>query len=193
MSDAIAKKYSGLFSLVFINFFVFVLFNILQSSVAVMMVLNHEHPRWYQFVTSIFCHIDYMHLSSNMFFLYVFGRLIEEEEGASGLLFSFFVCGISANIIDYIFSAKTGASLGASGAVFGLFIIAILIKFKLTFINILECLILVPFVLGYISSEIAKMGKNDNIGHDAHIYGALAGVILIMSLRFRKKRLGNPV
>ena len=192
MADAITKRYYGVFSLVFLNFLAFLLFNILGLRFAGSLVLNHEHPQFHQFFTSLFCHINYMHLSGNLFFLYIFGRLIEEEEGLTGILLSFFVCGVGANLVDYIFAPKTGASLGASGAVFGLFTIALLIKFKPKFVNLMECLILIPFVLGYLGNEIAQLGKNDHIGHYAHLYGALCGVTLMIGLRLLKRRLGKP-
>jgi membrane associated rhomboid family serine protease len=35
--------------------------------------LHHVHPQWWQWVTSIFCHASWAHLSGNIFFLYVFG------------------------------------------------------------------------------------------------------------------------
>ncbi len=34
-------------------------------------------PQWYQFVTSAFFHISFSHISNNIFFLYIFGRIGE--------------------------------------------------------------------------------------------------------------------
>lgn len=41
--------------------------------------LYHTGPRWWQYLTSAFCHGSWQHLSSNAFMLYVFGRIVEEE------------------------------------------------------------------------------------------------------------------
>ena len=38
-------------------------------------------PSFHQLVTSAFCHLSLSHLSSNLFFVYVFGRILEEEYG----------------------------------------------------------------------------------------------------------------
>ena len=49
-----------------------------------------------QFLTSAFCHHDFNHLSSNAFMLYVFGRIVEEEEGAPGVWGTYLVCALGA-------------------------------------------------------------------------------------------------
>ena len=49
--------------------------------------------RWFQFVTNTFCHANYAHLSGNIFFLYIFSKLVEEEEGVAGVWFSYLVTG----------------------------------------------------------------------------------------------------
>lgn len=53
--------------------------------------LNHAKPAWWQWVTHAVCHGSYGHLSGNLFNLYVFGRLVEETEGAFGVWFTFIV------------------------------------------------------------------------------------------------------
>ncbi|MBN2145172.1 MAG: rhomboid family intramembrane serine protease, partial [Candidatus Aureabacteria bacterium] len=138
-----SSKYAGVFSLCFIMFVMYVMTNILRLSFTNQLMLDHSNGRWYQFLTALFCHRDYMHLSGNLFFLYIFGRLIEEEEGMTGFLISFMVCGIGSNFCDYFLSPHGDyLSLGSSGAVFGLFTIALLIKFKMQLTSFLELLIL---------------------------------------------------
>lgn len=58
-----------------------------------MLYLNHQAPQWWQFLTCTFCHASWQHLSSNIFFLYIFGKAVEEEEGAFGVWFSYLVTG----------------------------------------------------------------------------------------------------
>lgn len=194
MSETFSKRYFGVFTLILICFINYVLFNILKMPFCSALFLNHLRPEVYQFITSLFFHGHYLHLSGNMFFLYVFGKIVEEEEGFSGILISFFVCGITANLCDYFFSPKLPySSLGASGAVFGLFTTALLLKFKPKFSSLMEVLILFPFVFTYLRNEISLIEKKDQIAHDAHLYGALAGALLIIGLRLMGKRLKNPV
>jgi membrane associated rhomboid family serine protease len=49
--------------------------------------------RWFQFVTNTFCHANWSHLSGNIFFLYIFGKLVEEDEGTGGVLLTYLVTG----------------------------------------------------------------------------------------------------
>ena len=56
--------------------------------------LNHAHPQWYQFLTHMFCHGNWQHISSNLFHLCVFGRLVEDTEGSAGVWFIFLVTGL---------------------------------------------------------------------------------------------------
>ena len=55
---------------------------------------GYNNLMWVQFLTSAFCHHDFNHLSSNAFMLYVFGRIVEEEEGAPGVWGTYLVCAL---------------------------------------------------------------------------------------------------
>lgn len=100
------------------------------------------------------------HLSSNLFFLYIFGRsffftfctispslddtheieilkyffcspsgkLVEEEEGNFALWTSYILTGAGANLVSWLVLPRNAVSVGASGAVFGLFAISVLVK-----------------------------------------------------------------
>ena len=70
---------------------------------------------WVQFLTSAFCHHDFNHLSSNAFMLYVFGRIVEEEEGAPGVWGTYLVCALGEFNSSRILPSFTGAAgLGSS-------------------------------------------------------------------------------
>lgn len=187
MAKDISKKYPGVYALLIVNLVVFLFSNVLQLNLTGL-YLNHASPKIYQWVTSLFCHANFAHLSGNLFFLYIFGRLIEEEEGVAGVVISYFICGLGASLFDHFLSSQNVLSLGASGAIFGLFTISILLKFKMQFSSFVELFVLVPFVFQTITSEIGMLNKNDNIGHDVHVYGALIGVFLIMGLHYLQKK-----
>lgn len=77
-----------------------------------------------QFVTATFMHANWQHLSSNAFALLVFGRMVEEEEGAFGLWATYLLAGVGGTLASYLSAPHTHTvSLGASGAVFGLFMV----------------------------------------------------------------------
>ncbi|PSP17677.1 MAG: hypothetical protein BRC58_05665 [Cyanobacteria bacterium QS_8_64_29] len=87
------------------------------------------------------------------------------------------------------FVHSAGIGPGASGAVFGLFTISVLLKFRWNWRNLLEVLILGQFVVQRLLSELQSLGQADAISHTAHVSGALVGAILVLLLkRLKDKR-----
>ena len=165
----------------------------------------------YQYVTSLFLHIDideqalqygkilvnggdFWHLFSNMFALWMFGRTLEFEIGSKRFLIYYIVCGIGASLIQMGIAALVGDNLilsGASGAVFGL-----LLAFGVMHPNNEIYIIPLPFpikakwfVLGYAVLEIALgwSGANTGVAHFAHVGGMLWGLALLFWWRKKGK------
>jgi membrane associated rhomboid family serine protease len=155
------------------------------------LALSHMHPKPWQFVTAAFVHANWDHLFGNAFSLLVFGRMVEEEEGAFGLWTTYIICGITGNIASYLSSPGTASvSLGASSAVFGLFIVGVLTKLRPNLKQLMEALILGSFVIKQVLQEVHMVTSGSSIvvagqmtvGHMAHLGGALGGVLLVLLL-----------
>src|SRR5581483_3953817 len=72
------------------------------------------------FVTAMFLHGGFLHIASNMLFLWVFGDNIEGYFGAIFFLFLYLVSGIVGNLVQYILMpGSLIPMLGASGAIAG--------------------------------------------------------------------------
>lgn len=72
------------------------------------------------FVTSIFLHAGFLHILSNMWFLWIFGDNVEARLGHLKYLVFYLFCGIAASFAQYLFiSNATLPMLGASGAIAG--------------------------------------------------------------------------
>lgn len=56
------------------------------------------------------------------------GKLVEEEEGNFALWMSYILTGAGANLVSWLVLPRNAVSVGASGAVFGLFAISVLVK-----------------------------------------------------------------
>jgi len=179
---------NGLFTLITINLVIFILDHTLNLKFIDRFYLDHDNVLWYQFITAMFCHANWQHLSSNLFFLYLFGRLVEEEEGAKGLLGSYLICGFGANIMSFLFQPSYIVSLGASGAVFGLFTVSVLLKLGWHWRRLLEVIILGQFVLQQVLFELQNLDRVDGINRVAHVGGALMGVLLICGVKHWQKR-----
>ncbi|MEM3578959.1 MAG: rhomboid family intramembrane serine protease [Candidatus Bathyarchaeia archaeon] len=79
----------------------------------------------YRIFSSMFLHADFFHILFNMYFLYLFGRAVEEALGKWRFLALYLVSGVAASIFHTAFSFLGGASayvipaIGASGAISG--------------------------------------------------------------------------
>ncbi|KAF8034621.1 hypothetical protein BT93_C0815 [Corymbia citriodora subsp. variegata] len=186
------KRANGIFWIILLNIGIYVADHLFQVRIIKNLYLYHNWPTWYQFVTATFCHADWNHLSSNLFFLYIFGKLVEEEEGNFALWFSYILTGAGANLVSWLLLPRNSVSVGASGAVFGLFAISVLVKMSWDWRKILEVLILGQFVIKRVmeaaqasagfSASLHGNYSLQGINHIAHLSGALIGVLLVWLL-----------
>jgi len=149
---------------------------------------------WYRFLTSAWLHADFNHLFLNLFVLWGFGRFVEGKlvawYGTAGMAYylALFIGstliahlpGYLKNRDNYAYSA-VGASGGVSGVLFASIMIQPLEKLCLYFALCLPSVLFGVLYLGY-SQYMNKKG-NDNIGHEAHIWGAIGGIFLIIAFR----------
>ena len=77
--------------------------------------------QWYRLVTVALTHGGLLHLGFNMYALLVLGNPIEEAYGKNKFLIVFFASLITGSLTSAYFASIYSASVGASGAVFGLF------------------------------------------------------------------------
>lgn len=71
--------------------------------------------------TAMFLHIGIFHLLMNGYALFIFGNVIEGEQGRARFVVAFLVTGLAASAASYAFGSPFAPSAGASGAIFGLF------------------------------------------------------------------------
>ena len=155
-----------------------------------------RNNEWYRAITSGFLHADFVHLFFNMFTLYFFGRNIEIilnvfNLGGTFTYLSLYLSSIVISDLPCYFKNKdvySYRSLGASGAVSAVVFATILFSpwssiYLYGAVKISAALYAVLFIVYCI-----YMGKkgNDNINHDAHLWGALFGLaftLLLVAIR----------
>jgi membrane associated rhomboid family serine protease len=77
--------------------------------------------QWYRLITVALTHGGLLHLGFNMYALLVLGNPIEEAFGKNKFLVIFFASLLAGSLTSAYFASIYSASVGASGAVFGLF------------------------------------------------------------------------
>lgn len=70
------------------------------------------------FVTSLFLHAGFLHILSNMWFLWIFGDNVEALMGHFKYLIFYIFGGVAASFVQYLFIADSSLPMiGASGAI----------------------------------------------------------------------------
>ncbi len=150
--------------------------------------------------TSMFMHGGFLHIASNMLYLWVFGDNVEDQFGHMGFLIFYLVCGVIASLTHIFMNTGSNIpSVGASGAIAGL-LGAYLVMFPGATIRTLVFLgpfILLPrisaiFMIGFwfltqafagLASFGAPTEQTSGVAVWAHIGGFLAGIALIPIFR----------
>ncbi len=132
-------------------------------------------------VTSGFLHVNWWHLLFNMFTLYAFGGTLESSLGALQFVLIYFLSLIGGNLLSLFIHRQHGGyrSVGASGAIAGVIFAAIALfpGLNLSFFGIPLPIPAWLFGLVYILISIYGIrSRKDNVGHDAHLGGALLGM-----------------
>ena len=154
--------------------------------------LIKRRSQWDRFITSGLIHKDYMHLLFNMFTFYFFGGFVEQflryKLGViiGGVVFVlFYLLGIIlSDIPTYIKNQENShyRALGASGGTAATVFASIIIM-PLSDICLFGILCLPGFILGglfLIYSYVKGKNGEDAINHDAHLYGAIFGIVFIL-------------
>jgi membrane associated rhomboid family serine protease len=138
---------------------------------------------YYRLLTAAFMHGSILHIAFNMYALYLFGPPLEATLGRARFLALYLISALGGSAASYAFNAPNQASLGASGAVFGLFGAFFMVNRKFGRDNSgLLVLVGINLALAFL--------PNTNIDWRAHlgglVSGGLAAVALIYAPRSRR-------
>lgn len=136
-----------------------------------------KEGEFYRLITSAFIHANLLHLLCNMYCLYILGPQLESFFGKIKFLIIYLFSAIGGNLMSMLFI--DGASVGASGAIFGLFgaMLYFGYHYRVYLGNVMKSqlipLILINLAFGFLVSGI------DNA---AHIGGLVGGTLITMAL-----------
>ena len=158
-----------------------------------------ENNEYYRLVSHIFIHADISHLAFNMISLYFLGSTLEHSLidiygfnlGACYFLILYFLGAIFASLPSFLKHQDNPAyrSLGASGAVSAVLFAAILWDPSML-LGIMFLPFPIPaYIFGpiYLAIEYFSMKRGGTgIAHDAHLGGAIFGILFVLLLNFEK-------
>lgn len=198
-------------SLILANFVIFIYELTMGPSQLNRFIMLHgivpDRFHWSSLVTTMFIHGGWLHVIGNMWFLWVYGRNVEDEMGAGRFLAFYFLCGFAAGLVHLFFNPYSRIpTVGASGAIAGV-MGAFLIKFPrariitlvplIIFLTTLEIpaafLLLYWFAIQFFSG-IGSVGYSQvstgGVAWFAHIGGFVAGMLLVNLLARRRQYRG---
>ncbi|MGW6954878.1 rhomboid family intramembrane serine protease [Streptomyces chartreusis] len=125
---------------------------------------------WWRLVTSMFTHEAIWHIAFNMLSLWWLGGPLEAALGRVRYLALYFCSGLAGSALTYLLAGPSSASLGASGAIFGLFGATAVLMRRLQYD-------MRPIIALLVINLIFTFGWS-NIAWQAHIGGLVAGVVI---------------
>ncbi|MYS43150.1 rhomboid family intramembrane serine protease, partial [Streptomyces sp. SID5998] len=126
--------------------------------------------QWYRLITAMFLHANYFHILFNMLSLWWIGGPLEAALGRARYLALYFVSGLAGSALTYLLAAPNQQSLGASGAIFGLFGATAVLMRRLRYD-------MRPVIALLVINLIITFGWG-SIAWQAHIGGLVAGVVV---------------
>jgi len=142
----------------------------------------------YTLITSGLIHRDWMHLFFNMFSYYFFAFNLEKQFGHWQFALLYILSLVLSDIPSVIKHKNDPwyRSLGASGAVSAVVFSAILFN-PLDKMGIMILPVMMPAyifgILYLVYCHFASKHARDHVNHDAHLFGALSGILITIILR----------
>jgi len=131
--------------------------------------------QYWRLLTNAFLHTGLLHIAVNMFSLWQIGPLLERLLGRARFLAVYLVSALGASVAVYWFAAPSALTVGASGAVFGIFGAAIVLWRKSGY-DIRPALV----VLGV--NVVFNIFLSSALSWQGHLGGLLTGTVLAVVL-----------
>ena len=146
-----------------------------------------SRKEYIRLLSSGFLHVDFTHLLFNMLTLYFFADVLIVNLGNSGFIAIYVGSLLVGNILTLLYHKNEMhySAVGASGAVSGVLFSAILLFPKMSLYLMFIPVPIPAYIVGiaYLAYTVFGMKKqHGNIGHSAHLGGAVAGILLTLLL-----------
>lgn len=145
-----------------------------------------RHGQWWRLVTTILPHGSPMHLVFNIYWLWVFGTLVEEEFGHARALGVVLLFAVGSSAADY---ALAHGGIGLSGVGFGLFgLLWVLSRYDPRFRGAVDPNTAVVFTVWFFLCIVLTYTGAMHVANVAHGAGALLGGALGMAIARPRRR-----
>ena len=137
-------------------------------------LLGVADGQYYRLFTSIFLHQQWAHIGLNMLSLWWLGGPIEAALGRARYLALYLIAGLAGSAFTYLDASQFQETLGASGAIFGLFGATVVVVRKLNYdMRPVIALLVINLIITFWWAGIAWQ---------AHIGGLVAGTVIAIGM-----------
>lgn len=140
--------------------------------------------QWYLLLTSAFLHASIIHIVFNMWVLYVVGPELERWLGTWRFLVLYILSALGGGVLAYLFSAVNSATVGASGAIFGLFAATFVVGKRL---NLDVRGVTAIIVLNLAFTFVIPAMTSQQISWQGHVGGLLTGAAVAWAFAYAPK------
>jgi rhomboid family protein len=168
-----------------------------QFSLVPAQLLGDLFIEWPTIFSSMFLHGNWLHIGSNMLYLWIFGNNIEDTLGRARFLSFYFACGLAAAVAQVASNPfSTIPMVGASGAVAGVMGAYLLLFPRARILTLIPIFIFfttveIPayIIIGYwaliqfLNASLMQGGdmlRGGGVAYFAHIGGFCSGMLLLV-------------
>ncbi|KOV09032.1 MULTISPECIES: rhomboid family intramembrane serine protease [Streptomyces] len=129
---------------------------------------------YYRLLTSVFLHVEWWHIISNMIALWVIGGPLEAALGRTRYLAVYLLSGLGGSALVYLLSAPNAPTVGASGAIFGLLGATVVLARRLRY----EMRPVIIMVVLMLVLTFVPFGGAVRVSWQAHVGGLITGALV---------------
>ncbi|MGW6686479.1 rhomboid family intramembrane serine protease [Streptomyces sp. NPDC054961] len=133
---------------------------------------------YYRLLTSTFLHVEWWHVFGNMVGLWFLGGPLEEALGRARYLTVYLLSALGGSALVYLLTEPNAATLGASGAVFGLLGATLVLARRKRY----EMRPLITMLVFMLVLTFAPSFGGLSVSWQAHIGGLVTGALLALGL-----------
>ena len=124
---------------------------------------------YWRLLTAAFLHLSILHILFNMYALYLFGPFVERALGTVRFIAAYVTMAVASSVFVYWMSSPNAATAGASGAIFGVFGVALFLLLRAK--QDVRTLLVLLAINAFISTQ-------GNISWQGHLGGFISGCVI---------------
>lgn len=143
---------------------------------------------YYRMITSAFLHYGVLHLALNGYAIYIIGPNLERAFGHVRFAALYLLSALGGSVLSLWFDGFNVWSVGASGAVYGLFAAIFIVGRKLNFdVRGVVVLIVLNLALTFLPQVIPGIFGGVQLSWTAHVGGLITGAVVAAALAYAPK------